>query len=201
MLVVVDTGLCNVGSCLNMFRKLGAEPIATDDARVVAEARQIVLPGVGSFDAGMASLRTRGLDTAMNGALDRGSALLGICLGMQLLSRRSEEGTSAGLGLIDADVRRFPSVPGLRVPHMGWNSVQAQTPSSLFRAEDVDAEFYFVHSYYVCADDPSVVTATADHGVQFAAAVGRGRIHGVQFHPEKSHRHGLRLLKRFLEDN
>ena len=200
MLTVVDTGLCNVGSCLNMLRKIGAEPVATDDPAIVAGASRVILPGVGSFDAGMHALRSRGLDAALHTAVrERGATLLGICLGMQLLARRSAEGETAGLGWIDADVVRFEAQPQLRIPHMGWNRVQPQSPSPLFDASESDAEFYFVHSFHVVPDDPALVTGATTHGATFAAAVGHGRIHGVQFHPEKSHRHGLQLLRRFLE--
>lgn len=199
MLTVIDTGLCNVGSCLTMLRKLGAEPVASDDPAVVAASSRTILPGVGSFDAGMTALRSRGLDVALHTAVhERGASVLGICLGMQLLARRSEEGTSPGLGWIEADVVRLAPQAQLRIPHMGWNTVQRQAPSPLFEPGDTDSEFYFVHSFHVVPDDPGLVTAEATHGVSFAAAVGRGRIHGVQFHPEKSHRHGLQLLRRFL---
>ena len=200
MIAVLDTGLCNVGSCLNMLRHLGAAPVATADPAVVRDATHLVLPGVGAFDAGMAALHAHDLVDALRVAVhERGAALLGICLGMQLLARRSAEGERPGLGWLDADVERLPAQPGLRVPHMGWNTVVPAAPSPLFDAAGAPPEFYFVHTYHVVADDPADVTGIATHGIAFHAAVGRGRVQGVQFHPEKSHRHGLALLGRWLE--
>ncbi len=195
---IVDYGVGNLGSICNMFRKLGLTTITVSTRAEILGANRLVLPGVGAFDYGMAALEQRGLDRAVIEAADRGIPLLGICLGMQLLGTGSEEGKRRGLGLIRGDCRRFRSTPQapIKIPHMGWNAVQLKRPCALF-ADNIDEwRFYFTHSYhFVCNEDD--VVACADHGGSFAAAVQHQNVLGVQFHPEKSHRFGMRLLQNF----
>lgn len=199
MIALVDYGVGNVGAILNMLRKAGAKDAAvTSDPAVVGTADKVILPGVGPFDRGMANLRARGLVGPLQAqAFERRVPILGICLGMQLMGEASEEGTEKGLGWFEARSVRFRSEgpSELRVPHMGWNQV-AFRKSPL--AEGLaDARFYFVHSYHVVADRPDDVLGTTEYGGSIVAAIERGNLFGVQFHPEKSHRYGLRLLQNF----
>jgi glutamine amidotransferase len=200
MLVIVDYGVGNVGSIKNMLRKAGVDAVVTCDLDQIAEAKRLVLPGVGAFDHAMDRLRALELIPLLNKkALEDRTPILGICLGMQLLTKRSEEGITPGLGWINAETRRFnfnQSKAALRVPHMGWNTVEAQGSATIL-TNTVNERFYFVHSYHViCADDSDVMALT-EYGYPFASAVRRDNIMGVQFHPEKSHRYGLALMKRF----
>lgn len=203
MIVVVDYGLCNVGSVLNMLKRIGAAAeISAEPGRIDA-ASKLILPGVGAFDNGMTNLDQMGLLPVLNKkAREDRVPVLGICLGMQLLTRRSEEGTRPGLGWIEADTRRFaiPTSMNLRVPHMGWNQITSRGPHPLLEGLEEDTRFYFVHSYHVCCDNESDSIATAHYGYDFTAAVARGNVMGTQFHPEKSHRFGLRLLRNFVEN-
>ena len=196
MIAIVDFGMGNLGSIANMLDRLDRRSVTTDDLSVLGEADAIIIPGVGAFDRGMEQLAARGLTDGLTAIVrDRQVPVLGICLGMQLLARRSEEGVLPGLGWIDADVIRFRA-PGIRVPHMGWNVVRrGSSPSPLF--EDDGERFYFVHSYHLACDDEGDVAAWAVHGDPFPAAVVHGNVLGVQFHPEKSHRFGFGLLGRF----
>ena len=192
----------NFASVLRMVQKVGGSARLLDSPADVLNADRIILAGVGAFDRGMASLRDRGWVDVLNEAVLEGRIpVLGICLGMQLMCNASEEGRLAGLGWIDADVKRF-DVAGdaqLKIPHMGWNSVRICQPNHLIATDDREPRFYFVHSYYaVCRNDADVL-ATAHHGRDFTAAFGHGNIYGVQFHPEKSHRFGMALMKNFLE--
>ncbi len=199
MIAIVDVGMGNVGSVANMLRKVGAEAARTDQPEVLHAADAVVLPGVGAFDVGMARLHERGVVEVLGAVVGRGTPLLGICLGMQLLADGSEEGSAPGLGWIPGQVRRIPG--GDRpVPHMGWNTARPVRPGSVFDALDDDARFYFVHSYAFAPDEPGDVLAETDYGITFASAVQRGNVTGVQFHPEKSHRHGMALLRRFSEE-
>lgn len=202
MITIVDTGLCNIGSVANMLRKLGVRPTVAPDASSVKDARALILPGIGHFDAGMKNLEARGLAEALTRkVVEERTPILGICLGMQLLARRSEEGVAAGLGWIAADVRRFRfrEPVKLPVPHMGWSEVDP-IDTEMFRGhEPRKTRFYFVHSFHVVPDDPSLVAAWADYGGRFVAAVRQAHVWGAQFHPEKSHRHGMNVLKNYVE--
>lgn len=199
MIIIIDYNMGNLGSIQNMLKKIGAPARISSSPEDILAAEKLILPGVGSFDHGMASLAGRGLLEPLNEVVcRRGRPILGICLGMQLLARRSEEGQAPGLGWIDADVIRFDLAgSGLRVPHMGWNQVRQQQPCPLFDGMEAQTRYYFVHSYHVsCRNRDDVVTTTA-HGLEFVSSFRHGNIFGVQFHPEKSHKFGMRLLQNF----
>ena len=201
-LAIVDYGVGNIGALLNMFDYLGIEAEASADPQLLAAARKLVLPGVGAFDKAMSTLRARGLVAPLEEALrERCATVLGVCLGMQLLARGSEEGGEAGLGWIDADVRRITVTPGsrLKVPHIGWMDVRAPRRSALFDPAGPVERFYFDHGYHVVCDRREDVAATFDYGEELCCAVDCGQVLGVQFHPEKSHRFGMRLLKAFAD--
>lgn len=202
---IVDYGVGNLASVANMLRRSGTTVDFARTRAQVLEAQRLILPGVGSFDACRSALaRVEGVEQALHEAMARRTPLLGICVGMQLLADGSEEGSLPGLGVVKGWVRRFDlgSLNGgrhaLRVPHMSWAVVEPRGPSVLF--EDVEgcaSRFYFVHSYHFVCDDAKDIAATARHGIDFTAAVQRGHVFGVQFHPEKSHRFGMELLRRF----
>ncbi|PIW30996.1 MAG: imidazole glycerol phosphate synthase subunit HisH [Rhodospirillales bacterium CG15_BIG_FIL_POST_REV_8_21_14_020_66_15] len=205
MIAIVDIGVGNLGAIKNMLRKVGAAAQITDDAEAIRAADKIVLPGVGAFDQGMRALAASGLTDVLNEqALDARKPILGICLGAQMLGRKSEEGTLPGLGWIDMDVVRFPRERVLKVPHMGWNTVSPAKVDGaghpMFGGGAAEPRFYFVHSYFMECDRAEDVAATCDYGRRFAAAVARGNIWGVQFHPEKSHKFGAALLRNFAEN-
>ena len=201
---VIDYGMGNIGSICKMLRHVGAEPVVSSEPRQLRTADKLILPGVGHFDRAMDNLAAAGLvDELKDLVQGRGMPMLGICLGMQLLGCSSEEGTRAGLGFVDARVHRFvpPSDLRLKVPHMGWSNLEIARSSSLLAGLDRDSRFYFVHSYYVdCANDSDVL-ARANYGQTFVAALERGNVRGVQFHPEKSQRFGIRLFQNFLNDD
>lgn len=188
----------NLGSVQNMFRYLGVANIISADPEVILKAEKLLLPGVGAFDNAMLRLNQHGLREILNQkALIEKVPVLGICLGMQLLTRGSEEGQLPGLGFVPADTVRLPDIPGLKVPHMGWNLVRPFTKSLLTRDLPLDSRFYFVHSYCVQVDDPVHSVLQADYGVLFDAAIQKENIFGAQFHPEKSHKFGMQLFKNF----
>lgn len=203
MIVVIDYGMGNVGSVVNMLRKVGAETEASGDVDTVARATKLVLPGVGAFDAAMTRLRERDLVPVLNRrVLEEGVPILGICLGMQVMTESSEEGHEAGLGWFAGGTRRFrfdDQEPRLRVPHMGWNLVQPARPTPLFEGMYEEPRFYFVHSYHVTCRDDGDVMLTTEYGYRFVSGIRRGNIFGVQFHPEKSHKFGMHLVRRFAE--
>jgi glutamine amidotransferase len=195
---IVDYGIGNTGSIRNMFRKLRVEAAAVSDPRSVADARRLILPGIGAFDACVNALNGSGLREAVLEFAAAGRPLLGICVGMQMLTLDSEEGTLPGLGLIPAHTRRFPQIEGLRIPHMGWNAVSWSMPAHPLANELTrDARFYFVHSFRVICDSADNSLATCSYGGDFSAAIVSGNVAGLQFHPEKSHRFGLQLLRNF----
>jgi glutamine amidotransferase len=196
VIAVVDYGLGNLGSVMKGLRHVGAEAVLTSDPSVLRAAEALVLPGDGAFGATMEEIRGRGLDVVLREAAQRGTHLLGICIGMQVLFEESEEhGRHDGLGLLPGRVRRF-SGP-LPVPHMGWNRLAFRKAHPLFEGLSAGSHVYFVHSYF-CDAGEDVVLATSDYGPDFAAVVGRGAVLGVQFHPEKSQTVGLRLLENFV---
>ena len=196
MIAVIDYGRGNLGSVENALERLGMRAVVTQDPRVVEDARALVLPGDGAFHDAMSNLQSLGLLEPLKAALDEGRPFLGICLGYQLLFTESEEfGQGKGLDVIPGTVRRFPG--GLKVPHMGWNAVEHRGDLRIFDGIPSGAHFYFVHSYYPSAIDPSLPAATYTYGVTFPAAVGRGTLFATQFHPEKSQRWGLKLLENF----
>jgi imidazole glycerol-phosphate synthase subunit HisH len=195
---IVNYGIGNTGSICNMFRKLRVrwEVVSTADA--VMGAERLILPGVGAFDACMQALEVAGLRSPLLGFAATGRPLLGICAGMQMLTLDSEEGAMPGLGLIRAHTRRFPPIEGLRIPHMGWNTIEWSAPGHGLAARfAADSRFYFVHSYRVLCESPADSLALCDYGGEFSAAIASDNVAGVQFHPEKSHRFGLQLLSNF----
>jgi len=201
MVVIVDYGMGNLGSIRNMLKKLGAPVTVSGDPVVIAQATQLILPGVGAFCTGMQRLSNLNLASALNDQVrNKRTPTLGVCLGMQLMTRHSEEGDVEGLGWINARTVRFRvNDPAVKVPHMGWNTVTAKGTCPLLRGFDEEPRFYFVHSYHLVCDDPALTAGTTCHGYEFASVIQQGNIFGVQFHPEKSHTFGLRLLKNFLE--
>lgn len=200
MITIVDYGMGNLGSVRNMFKKIGVPAELVSDPVRIREASKLVLPGVGAFDAGVQHLRDRGLLGPLHEAVqERKVPVLGICLGMQLMTKMSEEGVEPGLGWVDAEAVRFSVPPDsrLRIPHMGWNVVEQPRRGRLLAGCEGEQRFYFVHSYMVrCADEVDV-TLACTHGVRFVAGFERGNVYGVQFHPEKSHQFGMRLFRNF----
>ena len=199
MVAIVDYGLGNLGSIANMLSVIGEDPVITADFKELDRADRLILPGVGAFDAGMGALEERGLAKAVKGAASFGKPVLGICLGMQLLGRRSEEGQKDGLGLIPFDNVRFHLPEGIKVPHMGWDVVEFKQQSPLLEGIQGTQRYYFVHSYHAVCDSGENVLMTCDYGYEFAAAVRHKNVYGVQFHPEKSHDFGMRLLENFVK--
>jgi glutamine amidotransferase len=191
----------NFASVIRMVQKSGGQAELVTSPSNLANYQKVIIAGVGSFDHGMQSLRDAGWIEALDDVRQRHVPVLGICLGMQMMCRSSDEGKLPGLGWIAADVRhfQFPRNSVLKVPDMGWNTVSAAKPNPLINPDGDEQRFYFVHSYFVVCDDASDVLATANHGEEFVAAFQRGNIFGVQFHPEKSHRFGMALLENFLK--
>jgi glutamine amidotransferase len=200
MITIVDYGIGNVGAIENMLDVLGIGCVVTHDPLRVKTAEKLILPGVGAFDRAMSTLRASGLADALNEAvLQRRVPVLGVCLGMQVMARGSDEGSQPGLGWIAADVRRLqpPEDSGLKVPHIGWYRVAPTRATALFPEPGRTERFYFVHSYALKCDSPQDIAATVDFAGDRCCAVANDNIHGVQFHPEKSHRYGMRLFRTF----
>lgn len=199
MLVILDYGVGNLGSIFNMFKRIGAKPNVTREIADLECATKIVLPGVGAFDGAVESLNKSGLrDCLEHRVISDRVPVLGMCVGMQMLGHGSDEGVLPGLGWIDGRCVKFDvAAQGLRVPHMGWNSVIAEKPSPLTDQLGAFPRFYFVHSYHMLCGDTTDILMTANYGGRFVAAVQRGNIFGTQFHPEKSHKYGMELYRQF----
>lgn len=205
MIAIINYGLGNLGSISNMLRVLGEKTVITSDSEIIRKADRIILPGVGSFDAGMEQLENRELIPIIKKEAADGKPILGICLGMQLLGRKSEEGEKTGLGLIPFDNVRFDFdgideslKQQLKIPHMGWDIVEMKQNRPLVQGIEGTQRYYFVHSYHAVCDAPENVLMTCDYGYEFAAAVCKDNVYGVQFHPEKSHDFGMRILENFV---
>lgn len=201
MITIIDYGSGNLGSILNMFKKVGANANVSAAASDVRSAKGIVLPGVGAFDPAIRNLRATGLIPILEKEVLQGQKpLIGICLGMQLLARESEEGSEEGLGWIGGRVERLsPGAAGLKIPHMGWNSILARSNNWLFGDLEADPRFYFLHSYHFVCDNEEDVAAETEYGIPFTSVCVHNNILAVQFHPEKSHRFGMTLLRNFAD--
>lgn len=203
MITIIDYKMGNFGSIQNMLTKIGEKSILTNDIKDIEKAKKIILPGVGSFDNAMNNLNSLNLiDIIKHKAKDEKIPILGICLGMHLLSEKSEEGILNGLNIIQGLVKKFnfkDQVKKYKIPHMGWNQVKKIKSSPLTDNLAEDSGFYFVHSYHFVCSRETDILLTTDYGYEFASAVEYENILGVQFHPEKSHRFGMQLLKNFVE--
>lgn len=204
MIGIVDYGVGNIQAFLNLFKRLGIDAMRVDTADAFCHASRLILPGVGHFDHAMQRLNSSGLRSKLEeSVLVLKMPVMGICVGMQMLARGSDEGALAGLNWVPGRVRSFASESqsaGLPMPHMGWNELQPRSQSKLFsQGFEQVPQFYFLHSYFFDAEDKRDVAATAHYGLDFDAVVSRGHIHGVQCHPEKSHHWGEQLLKNFVE--
>ncbi len=200
MIVIIDYGIGNLASVLNMFKKIGVKNVViSNDKTIIESATKLLLPGVGAFDAGMTNLEQSGLIPLLNKkALIEKVPILGICLGMQLLTKNSQEGNMPGLGWIDAETVKFNLPPELKlkVPHMGWNYINVTRKNPLIDTETKN-RFYFVHSYYVKCIDETQSLAITNFGTDFTCMVNKNNIYGAQFHPEKSLKFGMKLLQNF----
>lgn len=203
MIHIVDYGLGNIHAFVNLYKRLGIETVRATNPDQLSGARKLLLPGVGAFDHAMELLDASGMRPALTDLVLRYSVpVLGVCVGMQMLADGSDEGQQAGLGWVRGRVRHFrahPESAPLPMPHMGWNDVNPVVTHPVFAGLDAHARFYFLHSYYFECADLADVAATAAYGFDFACAVRRGNVLGVQFHPEKSHRWGMALLRNFAE--
>lgn len=203
MIAILGYGLGNIRAFQNIYRELNIPCVVAEDSATLAAADRIILPGVGSFDHAMQRLRASGLfETLQREVIENGKPVLGICVGMQMLARSSEEGVEPGLGWIDGTVEKIRFAADARrglLPHMGWSTISEKPGEPLLAGLDEALGFYFLHSYRFACNDPADVIATANYATSFHCAVRRGNVYGVQFHPEKSHHNGMRLLKNFAE--
>lgn len=204
MIAIVNYGSGNIQAICNIYGRLGIPFVVASKPEEMRAGEKIVLPGVGAFDQAMSELERSGLRTALDECvLTHRRPILGICVGMQLLAKSSEEGVLPGLGWIEGTVRKFDHARFQHVanlPHMGWNTIVSTRPNDLFRGIDMERGFYFLHSYYFSCGEASDELARTDYGGEYASAVNRRNIYGVQFHPEKSHQAGIQLLKNFAEN-
>ena len=200
MIAVIDYDAGNIKSVEKALLFLGQEAIVTGDSKEILAADKVILPGVGAFGDAMDTIRSRGLDHVIRQVVENGTPFLGICLGLQLLFERSDEAPGVeGLGILGGEILRIPDQEGMKIPHMGWNSLHLENNARLFRDIEENAYVYFVHSYYLKAKDESIVKASAEYGIHIHASVEKGNVFACQFHPEKSSDVGLHILKNFVE--
>ncbi len=202
MITIINYGLGNLGSIFNMLKRIGVKSMISSNVEEIAKAVKIILPGVGHFDRAMERISQSGMREVLEIKAKRDKVpILGICLGMQLLTKSSEEGQLPGLGWIPAKTVRFnfPHESNLKIPHMGWNLVSRSTPSTLTENFESEHRFYFVHSYHAMVEDEKYSILKTKHGYSFDSAIQNDNIFGVQFHPEKSHRYGMKLLENFAK--
>ena len=199
MTAIIDYDAGNIKSVEKAFLSMGEEAVITRDREVILGADRVILPGVGSFGDAMEKLHAYGLVEVIHEVVRRGTPFLGICLGLQLLFERSDESDGVpGLGLVPGEILKIPDTPGLKIPHIGWNSLRFPNRGRLFEGIQEDAYVYFVHSYYLKAADEGIVTATTEYGTLIHASVEKDNIFACQFHPEKSSEVGLQILKNFI---
>ena len=200
MIAIIDYDAGNIKSVEKALQRLGQEVMITRDPEEILNADKVILPGVGAFGDAMVNLRKYHLDQVIYQVVERSIPFLGICLGLQLLFEKSDETKGvAGLGILKGEICRIPDGENLKIPHMGWNSLHLQNDGRLFRGIKEDAYVYFVHSYYLKAEDEEIVKATAEYGTHIHASVEQGNVFACQFHPEKSSDVGLQILKNFVE--
>lgn len=198
MITIIDYSVGNLGSVVNMFKYLGHHTEVTSDTERILDAKKILLPGVGAFDHAMAILNGMRISELLHQKANEGTPILGICLGMQLLTKGSEEGSLPGLGLIDAYTHSFKAIDNdLKIPHMGWNTAKVGNGNALTVNFQEEPRFYFVHSYYVKVENEINSTLKTTYGVTFDSAISKNNIYGAQFHPEKSHKFGMQLFENF----
>lgn len=202
MIVIIDYGLGNLGSIKNMLKKIGYDSVISSDHDLIRSASKLILPGVGAFDQGMKNLEERGLIPLLNQkVLEEKTPILGICLGMQLFTNKSGEGILPGLAWVDAETIKFDSTKTDKkfpIPHMGWEYVFEKGNSPLLEGMYEDPKFYFVHAYYIKCNRPEDAILTSTYIHEFDSGFQKGNILGVQFHPEKSHKYGMKLLTNFM---
>ena len=199
MIAIIDYDAGNIKSVEKALLLLGEEVKITDDAQEILSADKVVLPGVGAFGDAMGNLERRGLVPVIRETVEKGTPFLGICLGRQLLFERSDEAPGvAGLGILPGEILRIPSKEGLKIPHMGWNSLRLEHGGRLFDQVSEQSYVYFVHSYYLKAGEEEIVKASTEYGVHIHASVEKGNVFACQFHPEKSSEVGLRILSNFV---
>lgn len=200
MIAIIDYDAGNLKSVEKAMLSLGEEIIVSRERNVILSADKVILPGVGSFGLSMEKIREYGLDQVIYEVVNRNIPFLGICLGLQLLFESSEESPGIkGLGLLKGKILKIPKQEELKIPHMGWNSLELPVPGRIFQGIAKDAYVYFVHSYYLKAEEPGIVTAVTRYGTEIHASVEKGNIFGCQFHPEKSSEIGLKILKNFAD--